>query len=48
MNEDVFAKAKQEADLYDKDNLFQTPKGVCERFQHWILRLPYGYSQRVD
>lgn len=26
MNDEVFAKAKREADLYDKDNLFDTPE----------------------
>ena len=35
MNEEVFAKAKNEADLYDKENLFQTPeekKGFVDGF----------------
>ena len=35
MNDEIFAKAKKEADLYDEENLFQTPeekKGFADGF----------------
>lgn len=35
MKDEVFAKAKMEADLYDKENLFETPeekKGFTDGF----------------